>query len=32
MGLELLLTMLGFPIGLLANLTYERVKQFSKKN
>jgi len=31
MGPEFLLTLLGFPISLLANLTYERVKQFSEK-
>ena len=31
MGPEILLTMLGFPINLLANFTYERIKQFSEK-
>jgi len=29
MGLEILLTLLGIPVGLLSNLTYDKIKQFA---
>jgi hypothetical protein len=31
MGPEILLTLLGLPLGLLTNLTYEKIKKFSEE-
>ncbi|NIM18457.1 MAG: hypothetical protein GTO45_41285 [Candidatus Aminicenantes bacterium] len=31
MGPEILLTLLGIPVGLLSNLTHDKIKQFTEK-